>query len=277
MNKRKALGKGLSDLISIIEEEKENFSYIPIELIVPNPNQTRHSFDLQKIDEMVQTVLEKGIISPLIVKKSGDFYELISGERRFRAAKKAGLKTVPAIIKDIDDISALEISLIENIQRENLNPIEEAEAYQKLLILGNYNHDTLSKKLGKDRSTISNSLRLLKLPDIIKEAIINGIISSAHGRTLLSLDDPKDQIYAFNIVKEKALSVRQTEILVKNLYKHNKRKNEKIKDIYIKDIEDNLKRLLSTKVNIFKTGKKGKIVIEFYSDDDLERILNYFR
>ncbi len=277
MNKRKALGKGLGALFPDLQEEKDLIIYLPVDRILPNPHQPRRYFDSQKIDEMAQTILEKGIFSPILVRKNENQYEIISGDRRLRAAKKAGLKEVPVIIKEADSLSSFEISLIENIQREDLNPIEEAEAYHTLISFSGYNHETLSKKLGKDRSTITNSLRLLNLPNEIKEAIMNGSISPAHGRTLLSLKSPEDQIKAMNIVIHKGLSVRETEKLIKSFYTQRKSKHRPSKDIHLKSIENELKHLFSTQVKISKVGKKGKITIEFYNLDDLDRILSLIR
>jgi ParB family chromosome partitioning protein len=277
MNKRKALGKGLEALIPDLKEDNDFLASVPLNDILPNPHQPRHSFNPQKIDELAQTILDKGIFTPLLVRKNENKYELISGERRLRAAKKAGLKEVPVIIKEYDSISSFEISLIENIQREDLNPIEEAEAYNTLISFSGYNHEALSKKLGKDRSTITNSLRLLNLPKEIKDAIIQGAISSAHGRTLLSLKTPDEQIKAFYLIMEKGLSVRETEKIIKNYSSEKKSKNKPIKDIHLNSIENELKHFFSTQVKISKSGKKGKISIEFYSLDDLERILSIIR
>ncbi len=277
MNRRKALGKGLEALIPDLKEDKDFLASIPLNDIIPNPYQPRQSFDPQKIDEMAQTISEKGIFTPLLVRKNKNKYELISGERRLRAAKKAGLKEVPVIIKESDSISSFEISLIENIQREDLNPIEEAEAYNTLISFSGYNHETLSKKLGKDRSTITNSLRLLNLPKEIKDAVIHGSISSAHGRTLLSLKSPDKQINALYLIIEKALSVRETEKIIKNLSSEKKPKNKPIRDIHLDSIESELKHFFSTQVKITKSGRKGKISIEFYSLDDLDRILSIIR
>lgn len=274
MNKRKALGKGLEALIQDLKEDEDLLTYVPVNNVFPNPHQSRRYFDPQKIDEMAQTISEKGIFTPLLVRKNENQYELISGERRLRAAKKAGLKDIPVIIKNTDSLSSFEISLIENIQREDLNPLEEAEAYHTLISFSGYNHETLSKKLGKDRSTISNSLRLLNLPKDIKEAVINGIISSGHARTLLSLKSPDDQISALKTVIDKGLSVRETEKLIKNLFTEKKSKKKPIKDIHFQSIEKKLKYFFSTQVKISKLGKKGKITIEFYSMEDLDRILD---
>jgi len=277
MNKRKALGKGLGALIPDLQEDEDLLTYVSVNNILPNPHQPRRYFDSQKIDEMAQTISEKGIFSPLLVRKNENQYEIISGERRLRAAKKAGLKEVPVIIKETDSLSSFEISLIENIQREDLNPIEEAEAYHTFISFSEYNHETLSKKLGKDRSTITNSLRLLNLPSEIKDAIINGSVSPAHGRTLLSLKNPEDQINALTIVLNKGLSVRETEKLIKNLCSEKKSDNRPVKDIHLQSIENELKHFFSTQVKISKSGKKGKITIEFYSLDDLDRILSRIR
>lgn len=277
MNKRKALGKGLETLIQDLHEDQDFLTYIPVNNIFSNPHQPRRYFDPQKIDEMAQTISEKGIFTPLLVRKNENQYEIISGERRLRAAKKAGLKDIPVIIKNTDSLSSFEISLIENIQREDLNPIEEAEAYHSLISFSGYNHETLSKKIGKDRSTISNSLRLLNLPNDIKEAVINGTISSAHGRTLLSLKSRDDQISALKTVIDRGLSVRETEKLIKILSTEKKSKNKQIKDIHFQSIEKELKHFFSTQVKISKFGKKGKIIIEFYSIEDLDRILDKIR
>lgn len=283
---KKGLGRGLDIMIpeqinSEIEDETDNVSretLVKINDIEPNKNQPRKKFDEESLQELADSIKQYGVIQPLILQKKGRFYEIIAGERRWRAARKAGLKEVPAIIKDYSPQEVVEIALIENIQREDLNPIEEAEAYERLLNEYNMTQEELSKSIGKNRSTIANIIRLLALGDKVKEYLINGEISSGHARALLALEDKEIQEKVCKEVIEKSLSVRETESLVKRIQKGDgKAQKVKNEDENIQKIEYDLEKILGTKVKLFNKNKKGKIMIEYYSNDELERILELFK
>ncbi|GFR35097.1 ParB/RepB/Spo0J family partition protein [Thermobrachium celere] len=276
--KKSALGRGLGALIPEVEKnETEGIKEVDINDIFPNEEQPRKNIDNEKIEQLAQSIKEHGIIQPIIVKKDGDFYKIIAGERRWRAARLAGLKKVPIIEKEISEKEAMEISLIENIQREDLNPIEEALAYKKLIDEFGLTQEELANRLGKSRPAITNSLRLLSLDKRVIDMILNQDITEGHGKIIAGIDD-KDKQYeiAIKVVNE-GLNVRQTEKLIQsiNVIKNKKEKNN-TKDIYIKDIEERLKNIFGTKVSINKGRKKGKIEIEYYSDEDLQRILDLF-
>ncbi len=276
--KRVALGKGLDALIPELKStERKNLIYCGIEEIRPNPHQPRKHFDDAKLQELANSIKEKGILEPLLVRKIPEGYELIVGERRWRAAQKAGLKEVPVVVKEIDPTSALELSLIENLQREDLNPIEEAEAYQRLIEEFHLSHEALSARLGKDRTTITNAIRLLKLPSEIKEHLLQNHLSPGHARAILSLEDQEKQKELCHLILRKGLSVRQTEALAKKWSgKPKKKPSEKTQDdlkLQLASLQESLRRYLGTKVLIHSKGKKGRIEIEFYSHEDLERIV----
>jgi len=276
--KKLALGKGLGALIPEIETVGEkNLIYCGIEEIRPNRSQPRKYFDEAKLEELAESIKEKGILEPLIVRKTQDGYELIVGERRWRAAQKAGIREVPVIVKEADKREILELSLIENLQREDLNPIEEAEAYKKLIEDFNLSHEELSKRIGKERTTITNTLRLLKLPPEIKEYIIKNQITSGHARAILGLESKEKQLQLCELIINKSLSVRGAELIAKRWLGKSKRgpsgKKKGDLDIQIKNLQDSLRKRLGTKVTIHTKGNKGKIDIEYYSFDDLERIV----
>jgi len=280
MPKRKALGKGLSALIpdaDKFDNRDEEFFQCPVEVIEPNPYQPRQDFSPQELQEMVRSVKEKGIITPLLVSKTEVGYQLIAGERRWRAAQKAGLRRVPVVVREVTPTESLELALIENIHRKDLNPIEEAVAYGKLLEETGITQDALAKRLGKDRSSITNLLRLLKLPLQIQQDVIDGRLSMGHARVLAGLKNSEDQWSLRNTIIKRALSVRQSEALA-NRGKGATNTGEKgsTKDPYLRSLEDNLKRSLGTKVEIKKRGKKGTVVVHFYSDDELDRLLELF-
>ena len=274
MNKKLALGKGLGALIpeELIKEENQNQLMISINLIKSNEDQPRKMFDDEKIAELSQSIKEHGIIQPIILNRSGKEYVIIAGERRWRAAKLLGLKEVPAVIMDLSEKNILEISLIENIQRQDLNPIEEAIAYKKLLTDFNLTQEELSQRIGKSRTAISNTIRLTNLCDAVKQYLIEEVISEGHGRVLLSIEDEKLQCEIAQKVIDENLSVRELENIIKNI---NSKKKEKTREInpYYKDITEKLQDYLGTKVNISNKNNKGKIEIEYYSNEDLERIL----
>ncbi|GAA0086758.1 ParB/RepB/Spo0J family partition protein [Clostridium sp. CTA-7] len=276
MNKKSALGKGLGALIpnDVTTKENNKPSVISINLIKSNNDQPRKSFDDEKIAELSQSIKEHGIIQPIILNKQDNYYMIIAGERRWRAAKLLGLKEVPAIVMDLTEKDVLEVSLIENIQRQDLNPIEEAMAYKKLLSDFNLTQEELSKRVGKSRVAISNTIRLTNLCETVKQYLIDEVISEGHGRVLLSIEDARVQCEVAQKVIDEKLSVRELERLVKNLNIEKKEK-EKTRDMnpYYKDVTERLQNYFGTKVNISNKNNKGKIEIEYYSNEDLQRIL----
>lgn len=272
---RKALGKGISALIpekeSLVEDTIIN---LRLEQIRSNPLQPREDFDSQSLEELQQSIKEKGVIQPILVRRKGDFYELIAGERRLRAAKTLKINEIPAIVKDVDDVDALELSLIENIQRQELNPIEEAQAFKYLIEKFNLTQERVAQVLGKARVTITNILRLLKLPQEIQEDIRNNRISFAHGRALLEIVDPNQQRRLAKEIVSKGLSVNELENLIKmHRPKISKpRRPPTTREAYLAVLEEELQQFLATKVRISKRKKRGHILIEFYSDEELQRI-----
>ena len=278
MTTRKALGKGLSALIPDVHDLAEKgdiFFQCPIESIERNPYQPRQKFEGLELEELVKSVKEKGIITPLLVSKTEKGYQLIAGERRWLAAQKAGLKKVPVVVRETTPIESLELALIENIHRKDLNPIEEALAYRKWMEDTDTTQEALAKSMGKERSTITNMLRLLKLPQSIQKDLIDNRLSMGHARVLVGVEDLKEQKRIRDLIVKKSLSVRQVEEIV------NKRKLAGIsgkkrveQDYYIQSLSDNLKRALGTKVDIKKRGMKGSIIIYFYSDDEMDRLLD---
>jgi len=271
----KRLGKGLDAFFPEIKETNdEQIQEINIDECRPNPYQPRQTFPADSIEELKESILEYGIIQPLIVRKSIKGYEIVVGERRFRAAKEAELTTIPAVIKDLTDERMMELALLENLQREDLTPIEEAQAYKNLMNELNITQEELSKRLGKSRSHIANMVRLLALPKQAIAYINNGELSMGHGRALLGL---KDQNLLPSIVKKinkEKINVRQVEQLIHKLNKKQVKKKEKPKkDVFIQERETVLRERLGTGVHIRRGKRKGKIEIEFYTDDDLERII----
>lgn len=271
------LGKGLGALINI--DEEETVEQIPINQCRTNPYQPRKTFDRDAIEELKTSILEYGIIQPLIVRKSIKGYEIVAGERRFRAAKEAGLKEVPVIVKDYDDHKMMEIALLENLQREDLTVIEEAQAYKNLIENLNLTQEELSKKIGKSRSHIANTMRLLSLPEDIIVYISNGELSMGHGRALLGLKNKDHLRPLVDKIRKENLNVRQVEQLIQELNKK-KQRTKKVKpkkDIFIQQQETVLREFLGTNVNIKRNKNKGKIEIEFYSDDELNRLISLLR
>src|SRR5690625_481819 len=270
----KRLGKGLDAFFSDINEDEETVLEVNVAELRPNPYQPRKKFQADAIDELKQSILEYGIIQPLVVRKGIKGYEIVAGERRFRAAKEAGLSTVPVIVKELTDPKMMEIALLENLQRENLTPIEEANAYANLMQELNVTQEELSKKLGKSRSHIANMVRLLSLPDQIIAYINNGELTMGHGRTLLGLKDQKKLTQLVTKIRNEKLNVRQVEKIVNQLNEQPKSvKKTPKKDVFIQERESVLRDRFGTSVNIHKGKRKGKIEIEFYSNDDLERII----
>lgn len=285
--KKRGLGRGLNALINTgtdtesKENAKENNEYkevfVNISLVEPNRNQPRKEFDKDALSELANSIKQYGILQPIIVQKNEDMYEIIAGERRWRAAKEAGLTEVPVIIRDYDKQKIMEISIIENIQRENLNPIEEAMAYQSLMEEYGLKHEELAERVSKNRSTITNSMRLLKLSDNIQQMIIDGKISAGHAKVLLSVENTSEQEKIAQELISKSLSVRELEKLVKQYIKPRKKKKSKGDtdySLFYKEYEDRLKDILGTKVQInTKDKNKGRIEIDYYSAAELERIV----
>lgn len=291
-NKR-GLGKGLDSMIpEKIETKKEDSknkdeivsreTLISINEIEPNKNQPRKNFDEDGIHELAESIKQHGIIQPLILQQKGNYYTIVAGERRWRAARQAGLKKVPAIIKDYTPQEIIEIALIENIQREDLNPIEEAIAYQNLIKEYKLKQDEVAERVSKSRVAVTNSMRLLKLDPKVQQMLIDGMISSGHARALLAIDDNTTQIQIANKIFDDKLSVRETEKLIKNIMKQQTEKDDEVavtkEDSFIyKDIEEKIKKIIGTKVNIKKkSNNNGRIEIEYYSSEELERIIELF-
>ncbi len=282
---RKALGKGLGALIpeisvdSLTGHKKEEILFVDIEKIRPNPFQPREDFIQQNIDELAQSIREKGVIQPLLVRRKGDSYELIAGERRLRAAKSLGLKELPVIMKEVNDQDSLELALIENIQREGLNPIEEAHAYQHLMDKFQVTQEKISEVLGKSRASIANTLRLLKLPHEIQGEMKKGRISFAHGRALLEVVDSNHQRKLAQDIIAKGLSVRELENLIKTVRTKSVKRSIGAgqREPLVVILEEQLQHALATKVRISKRKKRGHITVEFYSPEDLNRIVNVIK
>jgi ParB family chromosome partitioning protein len=280
---KKVLGRGLGALIPQRQEAPapteshatQGLAEIPISQIQPNPFQPRKTFNEASIDELARSVREHGIVQPLVVTRAGDKYKLIAGERRFRAAQKAGLTTVPVLIKEMmAEGDALQIALIENIQREDLNPIEEAMAYHQLHDDFQLTQEEISRRVGKERSTVANFLRLLKLPDPVKMLLASGQLSMGHARALLAIESPKKQEQLADRVVRKNLNVRQTEMLASESSPKTAEKKEKEKDVFTRDAEDKLQRTLRTKVEIDRRRRGGVIHIRYGSEDELIRVVD---
>jgi ParB family chromosome partitioning protein len=278
MNQKKVLGRGLGALIPQRNETPAalaGLAHIAIDQISPNPYQPRKVFNEASIEELARSVREHGIVQPLVVTRSGDRYRLIAGERRFRAAQRAGLKVVPAVVKELShDGEALQIALIENIQREDLNPIEEAVAYGQLHEEFSLTQEEISRRVGKERSTVANFLRLLKLPDAVKKLLASGQLSMGHARALLAVDSARKQEQLAERVVKRNLNVRQTEVLAAATSPKASEKRTKDKDVFTRDAEEKLTRTLRTKVEIDRKRRGGVIHIRFTSEDDLIRIFD---
>ncbi len=277
--KRVALGKGLGALIpELSQEEGKSLLYCGIEEIIPNRSQPRKYFDEAKLQELAASIKEKGILEPLIVRRVDQGYELIVGERRWRAAQKAGLKEIPVLVKEMGGREVLELSLIENLQREDLNPIEEAEAYKRLAEEFGLNQEELGTRLGKDRTTVTNILRLLKLPLEVREQLVKNRITSGHARAILSIENKEKQRELCALIVKKGLSVREAEALAKRWSEKPKKKAIPVRESgdlesQLNSLRDSLRRCLGTKVHIAQKGKRGKIEIEYYSHEDLQRLV----
>mgnify|MGYP001084161181 CR=1 FL=1 len=291
----RALGKGLDLLIPNAvgeakaksenssesggtKEEKGRETVLKITMVEPNRKQPRKNFDEDSLQELSDSIKQVGLIQPILVQDRKDHYEIIAGERRWRAAKMAGLKEIPVIIRDYSDQEIMEISLIENIQREDLNPIEEAQAYKRLLTEFNLKQDEVAERVSKSRAAVTNSIRLLKLSDRVQQMVIDDMISTGHARALLAVEDPDEQYTLAQQIFDEKLSVRDVEKLVKKLHapeKPKKKTDDKTIQVIYQDIEDKLKQRLSTKVTVSSKGEgSGKIEIEFYNHEDLDRLLD---
>lgn len=280
MSKKFGLGKGLGALIPEEETKDESILKISINLIKANNEQPRKNFDEEKIMQLAESIKQHGIIQPLVLKKEGNIYTIIAGERRWRAAKSIGLKEVPAVILNLSDKEVLEVSLIENIQREDLNPIEEALAYKKLINDFKLTQDELSKRISKSRTAIANCMRLLNLDKRVQEYLIDGVISEGHGRALLGVADKELQYELAQTIIDEELSVRQIEGIIKNSNKKYKSPNKEsdINNVYYKDIKHKLEHMFNTKVSLStNSNNRGKIQIEYYSEEDLQRILDILK
>lgn len=264
---------------SLKETDERQVKIINITKIEPNREQPRRSFDEDALEELTESIKQFGLLQPILVHDKKTYYEIVAGERRWRAAKKAGLKEIPVIIKELTEQEIVEISLIENIQRENLNPIEEAQAYKRLLTEFNLKQEEVAERVAKSRTAVTNSMRLLKLGDEVQQMVIDDKITTGHARALITIEDPEQQYNIAKKIFDEKLSVRDVEKLVKNLNKPVREKKivstDKSLEAVYQNIEENLKQKLSTKVNITSKGNgAGKIEIEFYSHDDLEKIMD---
>lgn len=273
----KGLGKGLQALIPDIQDnnnsKEDNVQILNIDKIIPNQKQPRTFFDEVKLQELADSIKEHGIVQPIVVRPIDDKYEIVAGERRWRASKKVGLEEVPVVIKNLDDHQVTEIALIENIQREDLNPIEEALTYQRLINEFGLTQEKLAQRVGKSRSLIANMLRLLQLESSVQKLLMDKTLSIGHVRPLLTLDKKKQKEVS-KLIVEKGLSVRQTEELIKSLSKTPKVKPEKpAREAIFMQFEDKLRGFFGTQVKISSNGKKGKIEIDYYNDEDLQRII----
>ncbi len=281
--KKMALGRGLDALIpdiESIEDKPKEYFLCDVELIRPNRYQSRMRFSEDELKELCQSIKEQGIIQPLLIRKDDNRYELVAGERRLLAAKMAGLTQVPVIVKKVTDAGLLEMSIIENIQREDLNPVEEAEAYHRLMTEFNLTQDQAAKRVGKSRSAVANFLRLRQLPEQIKTSIMDGALSMGHARALLGAEAPARQRAIWKTVVSKKLSVRETEALINRLKSKKKKPKRSIassEEIYFADLADDLSRHFGTKVQIKRHGQKGKVEIEFYNNDDLDRLIGLLK
>jgi len=277
--KKKALGMGLGALIPDIDDINQisnEYFQCDISLIQPNRYQPRMHFSETELEALSRSIEEQGVIQPLLLRKIEDGYELVAGERRLRAARMAGLREVPCVVKSLSDSQTLEMSIVENIQRENLNPVEEAEAYHHLISEFGLTQDEAAGRVGKSRSAVANFLRIRNLSDTIKHSLVDGTLSMGHARALLGAPNKAHQQAVWEIVTSKSLSVRETEALVKKLKTgktSSKKRDVNSTDLHLSRIAEELSRHYGTKVEIKRHGRKGKVEIEFYGDDDLDRLL----
>ena len=292
---KKALGRGLSALISSSREVEEVLKkeiplepragqekgvlYLEMTKLIPNRLQPRTDFNEEHLNELAASIKEKGVLAPILVRRVGEKYEIIAGERRFRAARQLKIDRVPVVVRDVDDKEALVLSIVENIQRQELNPMEEARAFEKLSKEFSLTQEDIAKAVSKDRSTVANTLRLLNLPAEVQKAIASGKLSFGHGKALLGLDSVPQQIKLTQMVLSKSLSVRELEayIISHQSLIQKKRRVVKEKDPYVIDLENQLQKIFGTKVRIFVFKKRGKIQIEYYSNEDRDRIIKILK
>ncbi|MDO4382961.1 MAG: ParB/RepB/Spo0J family partition protein [Eubacteriales bacterium] len=299
-SKKTGLGRGLDALFAasapVLEEEnnmtieptpvKEEIDdsdrvvYIDINEIKPNPDQPRKHFDAARLEELANSIQENGVIQPLVVQKKENCYELVAGERRWRASRLAGLKKVPCLIREFDEKQNLIVAIIENMQREDLDPMEEANGIQQMIHKFGFTQEQVSESLGKSRAYIANSVRLLKLPEEIQKMIRSGKISATHGRTLLGIQDPRKRLMLAERIEKEGLSVRTVEEIAKKLkgeQKEEKKKEKKVKSAEILAVESDLRNVIGTKVSIVQGKKSGKIELEYYSIDELNRLIDLLK
>jgi ParB family transcriptional regulator, chromosome partitioning protein len=269
---RQALGRGLDALLPIGKEEL-GIAEVPLAKIRPSPFQPRKRFDDGKLDELAASIRARGLLSPVIVRQAEDGYELVAGERRFRAAERAGLERIPAVVRELSNAEMLEVALIENLQREDLNPIEEAEVYRRLIEEFGLTQEEVAGRVGRERASVANTLRLLKLPAKVREDLIEGTLTAGHGRALLALESRDLVLRAREAVINRNLSVRATELLARRLRTPPAERIKKEASPALSHAEEQLRQALSTKVRIIRQGRMGRIEVEFYSDEDLERLI----
>lgn len=285
-DKRPALGRGLSALIPAAPAAavKEQPSEVDLDLLQPNPYQPRIAFDDERLEELAQSIRANGVIQPILVRRRGPRYEIIAGERRWRAAQRAGLLKVPVVVREVPDDKLLQVALIENIQRENLNPIDEAQAYRRLMDEFNLTQESLAAAVGKERSTVANFLRLLKLPEPVRDSVAKGDLSMGHARAIAGLAREEDQVSTAREVIDRGFSVRDTEMLVKHISDRLNqppappaapRQAEPETDVHTRQAEDRLKISLGTRVKIKRKGKGGVIEVEFVNEDELQRLYEH--
>jgi len=296
--KSRGLGKGLDALFGDVEvniqekpkkektakKEEENadalgvINYIDINQIKPNSNQPRKTFDEEKLEELAASIKEHGLIQPIVLRKAGKGYEIVAGERRWRAARKIGIKEVPCIVKELTDEENMLLAIIENMQREDLNPVEEAEGIRQMIDTYGLTQEQVSKSVGKSRPYIANCLRLLKLPEVIREYLADGILSTGHAKAIAAVNDEEKQIRLAETAIKEGLSVRQLEKLAKeDKVKTVPKSRPRVKNADVKRVEEDLKLALGTKVNLNQKGKKGTIEIEYYSKEELERLIEILK
>lgn len=278
---RRALGRGLKALIPQGDDSQGDVEHLPVDSIFPNAKQPRRHFDEKSLHELRDSIAEHGVLEPLIVRPIGTRYEIVVGERRWRASRLAGLNTVPAIVRELDEREATEIALVENLQREDLNPIEEAAAYKRLLEEFHLTQQQVAERVGKERSTVANRLRLLELCEAAQQYVIEGTLSAGHAKALLGVTDAKKQQSLAEKVVEDQLSVRQTEEMIRDVQRRPVRRKktvaEPVRDPHWDEVEDEFRRVLGTKVSVVQRGTRGRIEIEFYGEEDIERILAVLR
>ena len=289
MAKKSGLGKGLGAILSdkydsqaldsISNSDDSQIVELKIVDVEPNKDQPRKEFDKEKLDELADSISKHGVIQPIIVTKQGSVYQIVAGERRWRASKQAGLKKIPAIIRNYDEIKIMEVALIENLQRENLNPVEEALGYKSLMETFSLTQDKISERVGKSRSAIANSLRLLNLPDKVLSMLEKGEISTGHAKVILSVSNKNEQIQIAELIFEKKMSVRETENYIKNKSKTKKSGTSVSSEVKmaIKEMENAFSKYLGTKVKIKDSNGKGKIEIAYYSHDEFERLMDLLK